>query len=136
MTICNTAFHNVSVQCKSGMGKTNIILKSCKWFKEVMGEDPIVVVVNEMLYEQFNLDINLYFKDEPLKIYLLASLTPEDCTGKVVFLDEADYGIDNFGVYFPSPNLLGLVSLVKAKKNIFLSATYDNFHKAFLRDLF
>ena len=118
------------------MGKTNIILKSCKWFKEVMGEDPIVVVVNEMLYEQFNLDINLYFKDEPLKIYLLASLTPEDCTGKVVFLDEADYGIDNFGVYFPSPNLLGLVSLVKAKKNIFLSATYDSFHRAFLRDLF
>ena len=96
MTICNTANNlNVSVQCKSGMGKTNIILTSCKWFKE-MGEDPIVVVVNDMLYEQFNLDINLYFKDEPLKIYLLASLTPEDCTGKVVFLDEADYGIDNF----------------------------------------
>ena len=136
MTICNTAFHNVSVQCKSGMGKTNIILKSCKWFKEVMGEDPIVVVVNDMLYEQFNLDINLYFKDDPLKIYELASLTPADCEGKVVFLDEADYGIDNFGVYFPSPNLLGLVSLVKAKKNIFLSATYDSFHRAFLRDLF
>ena len=66
MTICNTAFKNISVQCKSGMGKTNIILKSCKWFKEVMGEDPIVVVVNDMLYEQFNLDNNLYFKDEPL----------------------------------------------------------------------
>lgn len=63
-TICSTPPGNhISIQCKSGMGKTNIILKSCKWYREQANEEPIVVVVNDMLYEQFNLDNDLYFNN-------------------------------------------------------------------------
>jgi hypothetical protein len=36
------------------MEMTNFILKSCKWFRDKAHEDPIVVVVNEILYEQSN----------------------------------------------------------------------------------
>jgi hypothetical protein len=64
-------------------------------------------------------------------------LTPDDCRDKVVILDEADYGFDNFAATFDSDGLpLGLISLKYAKQIFFMSATYDRFHEEVLRRCF
>ena len=100
------------------------------------GEEPLIVLVNQMLYEQFNFDNSLYFSEDKLKIQELQYLTPNDCLGKHVILDEADFAIDKYSVYFPTTEPLGLVSMKTAKQLYFLSATYDDFHRQYLRDIF
>ena len=53
-----------------------------------------------------------------------------------MILDEADFAIDKYSVYFPTTEPLGLVSMKTAKQLYFLSATYDDFHRQYLRDIF
>ena len=53
-----------------------------------------------------------------------------------MILDEADFAIDKYSVFFPNTEPLGLVSMKTAKQVYLFSATYDDFHRQFLRDIF
>ena len=55
-----------------------------------------------------------------------------------MILDEVDEGIDKCCALddIENKHALGMMSIRYAVKSFFLSASYDNFHLAFLRDCF
>lgn len=57
---------------------------------------------------------------------------------RVVIFDEADYGIDNFVCMISQTQNKPMAVLVlkNALQVIFISATFDNFHRSFLKKCF
>lgn len=55
-----------------------------------------------------------------------------------MIFDEADYGIDHFVAFINKVQNtpMAVLALKKAVSVVFLSATFDNFHKKFLRKCF
>jgi len=90
---------NFAARVKAGMGKTMISLL-IGGLQRNKGLDVLVVLVNKLLYEQFRFENDVYFKGDPLAVEMIEDITPEICRDKVVILDESDYAIDKFAVYF------------------------------------
>ena len=67
-------------------------------------------------------------------------LKPEDCAGKFVICDEADYGLDHYLVKFKEVGEkiapITLASLMSAKFFVFLNATYNSFQNDLLKTVF
>ena len=58
---------NVSVQVKSGQGKTLIIMLLAMVLRH-LGHASLIFFVNQMLYEQLNFENSLYFSEQKLDI--------------------------------------------------------------------
>ena len=119
------------------MGKTVMVLVLCA-LHTLKQNLVFVVLVKELLYEQFNSENNLYFGEKPAEFELLANLTPDAWKNRILILDEADYGINPYAAYFDADPFgpVVMVALKSAKQVVFLSATYDNFARSFLLKCF
>ena len=124
----------VCAQIKAGFGKTWIILQLASLLR-YHEKQVRIVLVTDLLYMQFQNDNLVLNPNNPFEISLLQDLTPDDCRGKYVIVDEVDDAIDKgFGLVDKQrKHALGMLSLKYAAKVCMLSASYDSFHKSFLR---
>ena len=117
------------------MGKTFIalFLAALKSAKNA-GKKVVLVLVTDLLWNQAKKEIETYNLGEHVEAFLLEYLTPDDTKDCVAILDECDYGIEKFAAHFNPPR--GMISLKYAKQVYFMSATFDNYHMAFLKECF
>ena len=96
--------------------------------------------MNELLSNQFELDNRLLLAGKAVECKMIHLLKPEDCAGKFVICDEADYGLDHYIVKFKEVDNkiapIAMASLTSAKSVVFLSATYNSFQNDLLKTVF
>jgi hypothetical protein len=121
----------------SGMGKTFVVIALARYFRK-LGEQIVIVLANDLLFDQFHLFVDLYLSDlDNITIKVINSLKTSDCVNKVVICDEFDDMIDKYPVTL-SMNLFtnkveqgGLLGTLKLKRLYMLSATVNNFYTTF-----
>ncbi len=121
----------------SGMGKTFVVIALTRHFVS-KGESVLIVLANDLLYDQFHLFSDLYLSDlEGVQIKLISALKASECQNKVVICDEFDDMIDRFPVLLLN-NIVsnqiekgGMLALIQAKRLYLLSATVNSFYSTF-----
>ena len=90
----------------SGMGKTFVVIALARYHVN-QKQKVVIVLANELLYDQFMLDRDIYLSDimDSVTVKLITRLKTSDCNGRVVICDEFDDMIDTSPVLFKqNPN--------------------------------